>query len=322
LKIKQLHITLLLIAFISIGTLAQKKSVKGYRIDGDEIVFTFDKREYMKITDDKSQKRMDFDDFDIKNVVVSGEFNSWSKNSWKMKKVDENIYELRKKISAFDDDFEWEFKFIVNNNFWAEPSESITNITPAIKHNGQILDTYNLKFINAYVSENGNTKFILDDYLNAEKVVLAGSFNRWDESLFKMKKTGSGWELTLELRPDVYEYKFIVDGKWIEDSKNPDRALNEFDEYNSIIKVKKDVTFLLYNFKNAKNVILAGDFNNWSENEFQMRKTENGWTYTLPLTGGKYHYKYIVDGKWIVDPDNSVREYDEKGHINSVKMVR
>lgn len=53
-----------------------------------------------------------------------------------------------------------------------------------------------------------------------------------------------------------------------------------------------------------------------------MVRTKNGWTRSLHLTGGKYHYKYIIDGKWVLDPHNSVREYDGKGHINSVKMVR
>ena len=321
-KRQQSHIILILVAFISLGTFAQKKSIKGYRIDGDEIVFTFDKRDYIEATDEKSQKRIDFDDFDISNVVVSGEFNLWSRDAWKMKKVDENIYELRKKISDFEDNFEWEFKFIINNNFRAEPSEDISNITPAVEVNGEQLGTYNLKFINAYVSETGNAKFILDGFLNAEKVILAGSFNKWDESLFPMIKTDKGWELTLKLRPDIYQYKFIVDGEWMEDPKNPNKTSNEFDGYNSIKKVKTDVTFMLYNFKDAKKVILAGDFNNWSEDECQMIKSDHGWTHTLRLTGGKYHYKFIVDGEWIIDPDNSVKEYDGKGHINSVKMVR
>ena len=104
---------------------------------------------------------MDFDDFDIKNVVVSGGFNLWSRDAWKMKKVNENIYELRKKVSDFDDNFEWEFKFVINNNFWAEPSEDVANIAPAVKENGQRLDTYNLMFINAFVSKKGNASMII-----------------------------------------------------------------------------------------------------------------------------------------------------------------
>ena len=301
---------------------AQKGEVKGYRIEGDEIVFTFDKRDYEKITDEKNQKRMDFDDFDIRNVVVSGEFNLWSRDAWKMKKVSKNIYELRKKVVDFNDNFEWQFKFVINNNFWAEPSEDVANIAPAVKENGQRLDTYNLMFMNAFVSKKGNAKFYLDGFSDASKVILAGSFNKWNESLFEMKKTNSGWELTLQLRPDIYQYKFIVDGEWHEDPSNPNKTKNEFHGYNSVVEIQTKVDFILYGYHDAKEVILAGDFNDWSEEQCKMIKTDKGWTSSIPLTGGKYHYKFIVDGEWMTDPYNKVREYDDKGNINSVRMVR
>jgi 1,4-alpha-glucan branching enzyme len=311
--------------FLLIGSLhlfAQKEEIKGYRIEGDEVVFTFDKRDYEIITDEKKQLRMDFDDFDIKNVVVSGQFNLWSRDAWKMKKVNENIYELRKKIADFDDEFNWEFKFVINNNFWAEPTADMLNITPAVNTSGKYVNTFNLKFFHAYVTEKGNTRFTLDGFEDAKKVVLAGSFNKWDEGAFRMKKEKNGWKITLQLRPDVHEYKFIVDGEWMEDPANPHVKPNEFGGYNSLIEVQTDVQFKLFGFPNAKQVILAGDFNDWSETDCRMTKTEKGWTHSVRLTGGKYHYKFIVDGVWMIDPNNKVREYDGKGNINSVRMVR
>lgn len=301
---------------------AQKDEVKGYRIDGDEVVFTFDKRDYETVTDEKNQLRMDFGDLDIENVVVSGQFNLWSRNAWKMRQVDDYIYELRKKMSDFQDTFEWEFKFVINNNFWAEPTSEMVNISPAIDSGGKYLNTFNLRFSQAYVAENGNATFKLKDYEDADKVVLAGSFNKWNEAAFQLKKGTDGWEITLQLRPNVYQYKFIVDGEWIEDPSNPNKTINEFGGYNSLLAVQTDVEFKLYGFPNAKKVILAGDFNDWSETAYEMIKTEKGWTYPLRLTGGKYHYKFIVDGVWMTDPFNKVREYDGHGNINSVRMVR
>jgi hypothetical protein len=53
-----------------------------------------------------------------------------------------------------------------------------------------------------------------------------------------------------------------------------------------------------------------------------MNKTKNGWEYKLKLFGGKYHYKFIVDDNWIVDPENPVKEYDYNGNINSVYIVK
>lgn len=318
-KHKILHIVLFI---FSLSLFAQEKPIKGYKIDGDYIVFTFDKRDYEQGTHHKSQQKLDFSDFNIDNVVVAGNFNNWSRKKWKMKKVDENLFQLKKKISDFDEDFNWEFKFVVNSDYWAEPSDKIINTTPAKTWFGTKMNTYNLRILPAYISENGNAKFFLPGYKDAKKVVLAGSFNRWDEHLYEMKKTKDGWQLNLELKPNIYQYKFIVDGKWIEDPNNNTVAINEFHGFNSVIEIKKEVTFILDDFENAKKVILSGTFNNWSESEFKMKKTTNGWVYKTLLSGGKHHYKFIVDGNWVLDPKNPIKEYDNHGNINSVKMVK
>ena len=97
---------------------------------------------------------------------------------------------------------------------------------------------------------------------------------------------------------------------------------NEYDGYNSVIEVQVPVTFLLNGYNDASEIILAGDFNDWSEHEYKMSKTERGWAFTAVLSRGKYHYKFIVDGEWITDPGNPVREHDGKGNINSVRMVK
>ena len=65
----------------------------------------------------------------------------------------------------------------------------------------------------------------------------------------------------------------------------------------------------------AEKVILSGSFNNWSEDALKMKKTDFGWTLNLTLTGGKHHYKFIVDNEWITDPVNPVKEYDGKATL-------
>lgn len=83
------------------------------------------------------------------------------------------------------------------------------------------------------------------------------------------------------------------------------------------------MTFKLNGFEDAKEIVLMGSFNHWDENDFKIEKYPNGyWVYSLPPSGGKHHYKYIVDGEWVVDPDNSVMEYDNEGHVNSVYFVK
>ncbi len=301
---------------------SQEKLVKGYRIEGDEVVFTFDKKDYEKITSDKYQFTDDFNDFKIHDVIVSGQFNNWTRDAWKMHRIDENVFELRKKITDFTDEFSWEFKFLVNGKFWAEPNNEIANVVPAKTDDGSLLPVYNLKLYTAYQDQNGNACFRLKGYKDAKEVILAGSFNKWDENHFKMDKTENGWELSLQINPGIYEYRYIVDGQWMTDPGNPNKARNEFDDYNSVIDITKSVTFHLKGFTDAKKVILAGSFNDWSEKAYKMKKTDMGWTYKVWLSGGKHHYKFIIDNEWLVDPDNPVKEYDEYGNINSVVMVK
>ena len=52
-------------------------------------------------------------------------------------------------------------------------------------------------------------------------VYVAGSFNSWSSSAAKMTKSGSTFTYTCELKPGRYEYKFVVDGSWINDPGNP-----------------------------------------------------------------------------------------------------
>ena len=316
------HIVILVFAFISVNTYAQKDSFKGYSIEGDTIVFSFDKNDYKKATHDFRGNKRDFDDLDIENVVVSGEFNNWSKNKWYMTKVDNDRYELRKSIHDFTDEFSWEFKFVINNFYWAEPSRKDSNIAKATKNGQRLHGVYNLKMYVAHPNKKGNAHFKLKGFKDAKKVIVAGSFNKWDENLFKMNKAEDGWELTLKIKPGVYEYRFIVDGKWMEDPSNIHKAKNEYREYNSLIDIKEYAAFKLRGFTNAKKVVLSGSFNNWNEHDFVMRKMDYGWKYVLPLSGGKHHYKFIVDGKWVLDPNNSVKEYDGNGHVNSVCMIK
>ena len=56
---------------------------------------------------------------------------------------------------------------------------------------------------------------------------------------------------------------------------------------------------------NASEVFLVGDFNGWNEKKHPMRKNANGvWEKIVMLYPGRYEYKFLVDGKWELDPSN------------------
>jgi PKD repeat protein len=72
----------------------------------------------------------------------------------------------------------------------------------------------------------------------------------------------------------------------------------------------------------AHIVNLAGVFNNWSPTATPMHKRSNGtWAATVQLPAGRYAYKFIVDGKWIPDPENPTQEDDTFGGKNSVVLI-
>jgi len=72
----------------------------------------------------------------------------------------------------------------------------------------------------------------------AKKVYLAGSFNNWDTTQFAAKKDTKGnWTVKVDLKPGKYEYKFFVDGSWVNDPEAK-AIYNSFGTQNSSVEVK------------------------------------------------------------------------------------
>ena len=70
---------------------------------------------------------------------------------------------------------------------------------------------------------------------DAQKVYLAGNFNKWDPKTNLMKKDKKGvWKTTLSLKPGRYEYRFLVDGNWVNDPACCDCVPNEFGSQNCV----------------------------------------------------------------------------------------
>jgi 1,4-alpha-glucan branching enzyme len=63
--------------------------------------------------------------------------------------------------------------------------------------------------------------FSLKGYPDAQKVILAGSFNDWNEHKLEMNHVGDYWTVTIPLFGGKHTYKFIVDGQWMTDPANP-----------------------------------------------------------------------------------------------------
>jgi 1,4-alpha-glucan branching enzyme len=66
---------------------------------------------------------------------------------------------------------------------------------------------------------------------------------------------------------------------------------------------RRRVTFML-DAPQAGEVCLMGDFNNWDALKHPMKRGKNGiWGKIVYLPPGRYEYKFLVDGRWNLDPE-------------------
>jgi hypothetical protein len=98
-------------------------------------------------------------------------------------------------------------------------------------------DTKGLPTTTPSPSLSGNTTFELNDYLDADNVVLTGSFNNWNQTQYICGRQASGWVCRIDLQPGRYTYKFIVDDEWLIDPANPTTERDPQGNINSVIVV-------------------------------------------------------------------------------------
>jgi 1,4-alpha-glucan branching enzyme len=67
-------------------------------------------------------------------------------------------------------------------------------------------------------------------------------------------------------------------------------------------KMKKPINFFCQ-APDAKAVMVAGDFNEWSHEANPMRQGPDGaWHLQVPLHHGHHRYVFVVDGRFVLDP--------------------
>jgi len=79
---------------------------------------------------------------------------------------------------------------------------------------------------------------------------------------------------------------------------------------------------LFYESSSATEVHVSGDFNNWSFDALPMVRDKRGvWRTRVALPGGRYEYRFIVDGDWQNDPNACGVVPNEFGSCNCVLEV-
>ena len=73
----------------------------------------------------------------------------------------------------------------------------------------------------------------------AKSVNVCGTFNEWRTNAGRMTKDHLGaWKGSVSLKPGKYEYRFFVDGQWIDDPRAKKTVGNQFGSKNAILEVK------------------------------------------------------------------------------------
>ncbi len=235
---------------------------------------------------------------DAKHVYLSGTFNGWSTLHTPMLKTG-NGWQTALKLKPG----KYLYKFIVDGRWMPDPENLQKENDGNAGYNSVV-----------YVL---NYEFRLKGYESARKVSVAGSFNDWKPGKIRLSKVAGGWNLPVYLQEGTHAYKFVVDKRWISDPDNPDLRTDADGNTNSFLGIGDTLLFRLNGFDDAGKVLLSGSFNGWSTNELRMTKVAGGWELPYVLAAGNYEYKYIVDGKWMTDPDNP-HTVGSGDYVNSV----
>jgi chromosome partitioning protein len=124
---------------------------------------------------------------------------------------------------------------------------------------------------------------------------------------------------------DHLKEEFLALARELESSA-PTLAVENIDDWMVRLhgprRVAEGILFVL-NAPNARNVYLTGEFTTWSREGIRMEKDEKTgfWKTVLHLEPGEYEYRFIVDGVWIKDPNNTDSVLNEFGQENSLLVV-
>lgn len=96
---------------------------------------------------------------------------------------------------------------------------------------------------------------------------------------------------------------------------------NKLFDIPTYVEKKISYTFRYASKTSAEKVYLFGSFNQWNRESHIMIKKNNQFELDVPLEPGRYEYKFIVDGKELLDNNNPEQQPNGMGGFNSILTI-
>lgn len=208
------------------------------------------------------------------------------------------------------------FFFIITVNF------AFTEVRGFVFKGDEIFDSRRLgdvEMVNKPVLYSNGILFTFDSK-NAKEVFVSGDFLNW--ARVPLVKNFKGVFLAfineISLPKGKYRYRYLVDGFWMDDPSQ-DYFISEkdgfpitgfeldsdFDHFEASPEIAGSGYFRFYlKDEGYKYVSLVGTDNRWDPFVKPMKKIKNFWTILLHVNKERTFYRFYVDGKTILDPNN------------------
>ena len=176
----------------------------------------------------------------VKRVMLAGNFNNWSTSQVMLKTDSGWIKDVSLEPGVYA------YKFIADGRWGTDPNNNLRENDGA----GNINSIY----------YRYNFSFKLNGYPDAHRVVLTGSFNKWDPGQLIMNHNGNGWEIKLYLHDGMHLYHFLVDGRPVADPDNRLTGKEVSGNKTSLVKLGESFNFKLNGYENAEQGLCSRDF--------------------------------------------------------------
>jgi hypothetical protein len=175
-------------------------------------------------------------------VMVSGDFNGWEKPllmTRNQHSIYVHMFRETDTHSVVLGEGRYRYRYLVDGIWQPDPRNSNT----VYDSYGTELSYFEIRTPIIILDQNPvhverNRYIFYYEDMNARTVFLVGNFNNWNPYSHPMRKNRSGiWEISLELIPGAYTYRFLVDGIYRKDPLSTKIVYDKFDNQYSSVKL-------------------------------------------------------------------------------------